>query len=98
MRRARIKPSHVVRCAIYGCDLGLLAIVLLAIISFRSEGFDRSIPYHVLMILPIVATYRLMFAYRYYLRFSHPFLTVAASQIVVFLLVFDVLLNWTHWW
>jgi hypothetical protein len=98
MRRAMIKPSHVLRCAIYGCDFALLAVALLATISFLPRTSYRSIPYLLIMILPIVATDRLAFAYKRYLRFSHPFLTVAASQIVVFLVMFDVLLNWTHWW
>ena len=98
MRRAMIKPSHVLRCAMYGCDFVLLAIALLATISFLPRTSYRSIPYLLMMILPIVSTYRLAFAYKRYLRFSHPFLTVAASQIVVFLVMFDVLLNWTHWW
>jgi hypothetical protein len=98
MRRAMIKPGHVLRCAIYGCDFTLLAIALLATISLLPRDYGRSIPYLLMIVFPIVATYRLAFAYKRYLRFSHPFLTVAASQIVVFLVMFDVLLNWTHWW
>ena len=98
MRRAMIKPGHVLRCAIYGCDFALLAIALLATILLLPRDYSRSTAYPLMMIFPIVATYRLAFAYKRYLRFSHPFLTVAASQVVVFLVIFDVLLNWTRWW
>ena len=42
----------------------------------------------------LVATYRLAVAYRLYLRFDRPLLTVAASQVIVLLLVLLALL-WT---
>ena len=29
-RRARVRPAHVVRLAVYGCDAGLLTVVVLA--------------------------------------------------------------------
>jgi hypothetical protein len=98
MRRARIKTGHVLRCAIYSCDFGLLLAAILLILSFDSAGQRWSDTYLLLMICPILALYRLTFAYKRYLRFSHPFFTVLASQVMVFLATFIVLLNWTHWW
>jgi hypothetical protein len=40
-----------------------------------------------------VLTYRLAIAYRTYLRFDHPVATVAASQLIVALLLWVVRLN-----
>ncbi len=98
MRRAKIKSAHVLRCAIYGCDFGLLGVALFLMLSLQTGGINNEIAFLLLMIFPLVATYRLMFAYKSYLRFDHPFLTVAASQIVVFLVMLNVLLYWTQRW
>jgi hypothetical protein len=98
MRRAKIKTSHVLRCAIYGCDFCLLLTALLTLLSFWWRWDVKSVAYMVLLPCSILATYRLTFAYKRYLRFSHPFLTVLASQIVVFLVIFDVMVNWMGWW
>jgi hypothetical protein len=97
MRRAKIKSAHVLRCAIYGCDFGLLAVTLFAAASMQ-VGPNSSTAFIFVMIFPLVATYRLMFAYKLYLRFSHPLLTVAVSQIMVFLVMLNVLLYWTQRW
>jgi hypothetical protein len=98
MRRARIKTGHVLRCAIYGCDFGLLVAAVLLIISLYPGWPQRSDAYLLLLICPILALYRLTFAYKRYLRFSHPFFTVLASQVMVFLATLIVVLNCTKWW
>jgi hypothetical protein len=97
MRRAKIKFAHVLRCAIYGCNFGFLAAGVLGLLWLLG-GLNQSAGYILLLIFPIVGTYRLAFAYEQYLRFSHPFLTVAASQFVVLLAMLDVIVNWTNWW
>jgi hypothetical protein len=98
MRRARIKTGHVLRCAIYGCDFSFLLAAILVALSFSFGWRDRSDAFVLMMICPLVALYRLTFAYKRYLRFNHPFFTVLASQVMVFLATFVVLLNWTQWW
>jgi len=42
--------------------------------------------------LVTVVEYRLVMAYRHYLRFDRPFLTILASQVIAGLLVLNVLL------
>ena len=97
MRRAKIKFSHVLRCAIYGCDFGFLMAMLLGWL-WVTGNLNQSAGYILLVIFFFVATNRLGQAYEYYLRFSHPVLTVAASQIVVLLAMLDIVVNWTNWW
>jgi len=91
MRRAAVKPVHVVRCVIYSFDfVSLLAVVSLIwppeIHYFRWNAFAGTVVGMALLVLPI-GWYRLGCAYRYYLRFSQPFMTALASQLITFLLV-----------
>jgi len=44
-----------------------------------------------LSLLALVATYRLTVAYRKYMRFDRPLLTIAAAQAVVLLIVVNLL-------
>jgi len=91
MRRAAVKPVHVLRCVIYGFDfVSLLTIAALIlppeIHYFRWNAFAGTVVGMGLVLLPI-GWFRLGCAYRYYLRFPHAFATALASQVITFLIV-----------
>ena len=104
MRRARIRPVHVVRCVVYSFDAGLWATLLVlaaALVGMPTmmlmgtrrpamlvEGATVSVPY----VLFGVIFYRLTAAYKHYLRFDRPFLTILASQVIAWLFIINVLL------
>ena len=94
MRRAKVDSVHVLRCAVYCCDvvawLGAMAIlaapwVMNATDTGRYVGFrDAAVA---APLFALVTTWRLSAAYRHYLQFDHPTATAAASQVVVTLAV-----------
>jgi hypothetical protein len=97
MARAKINMAHVLRAVIYGCDFGLTMALLQAYL-FQNTGRHVDEGWNCVVIAfacGVVGTYRLSFAYSRYLRFHLPFLTVLASQVIVFLVVFVVLLQYT---
>jgi hypothetical protein len=108
MRRAKIANAHVLRCVLYSFDLLFWIGALTIGLSVASMLIAGSLPRqsaHVFLIglalllllfLP-VAVYRLWWAYRLYLRFDHAFGTVFASQLIVFLAIFNVLMLLTLW-
>jgi hypothetical protein len=93
MRRAQIKPLHVLRCAIYST---IPAYLFLFPLTWVIRA-DSSIDYDTLTIarnsgLAIVAllailSYRLAVAYDRYLTFPRPLVTSFASQLIVLLLL-----------
>jgi hypothetical protein len=103
MRRARVKQVHVIRCIVYSADL-LLLLVPLYIVMLLSSGmspigfrvwigspFDRvCVPISFLVGLWFV--YRLVQAYRLYLRFDHVVATVLASQVMAGLAMWKLVL------
>jgi len=107
MRRAKLRLLHVLRCVVYASDSMLwLGIVPLPFIAIRLLLISRSgwLPAWWAAIEPVclLATswllpYRLWAAYRYYLRFDRPLLTVAASQIIVALIFLNFFVAWTAW-
>jgi hypothetical protein len=99
MRRAKVRPVHVLRCTIYCCDagpwlvpLGLFAYVLLSGRVLPPLGLGMPLGAHGMMLavlaLPLYTTCRLWAAYRFYLRFDHPLATAVASQVIVPLFLF----------
>ena len=101
MRRARIRPVHVVRCVIYSFDAAVWAVILVvaaAVATAAGIYVLRLQAFHGLAFLVVAAPwavaavvfYRLVIAYRLYLRFDHPFLTVLASQLIAWLIVLNV--------
>lgn len=102
MRKARIHKAHVLRCVIYSFDFyfwcAVTAFVLLIIWmasrpspglagswALRGRGFWQE---GLLLILGILLCYRLGVAYRDYLKFDHPFLTIVSSQFILLLTYF----------
>lgn len=89
MRRARVRPVHVLRCAVYSGDvaawLGLLWMVLL-LLNRDNASHNRAAAETALMaalLLWAVATYRLVVAYHHYLRFDRPAAVVLCSQLIL---------------
>lgn len=100
MRRARIRRVHVVRCVVYSADLLLLLTPFYALVlamqyydapSLRNSPFDYILPAAAIL-LWICFVYRLMRAYRHYLRFDHVAATVLVSQVMAALVVWKLLL------
>jgi hypothetical protein len=91
MRQAKIKPAHVLRCAIYaGSFTTLLAIPLTHVIvrysAWMLYGRTIFVDYHgmiAVLLLIAVLTYRLSIAYRVYLAFPQSVATCALAQAVV---------------
>ena len=104
MRRAKVNPAHVLRVAVYGCDFGLLMVAAAAAFAlwlYWTVFNARPEPGPFVAVAPLacaaVATYRLRLAYGRYLRFHLPLATVLASQVMVLLLVFAVMLQIAEW-
>ncbi len=97
MRRAKVRPIHVVRCVIYGCNaavwIGLLVTAFSPLHGVESivELTERIAIFSAVM--AAVNVYHLGWAYRRYLRFDHPWTAMAASQIIVGLLFCVVAAN-----
>ena len=92
MRRARVKPVHVLRCVLYSADGVLWGALFLALIAAASSiGGEIENPTSTERILYALAVcgsavlifVRICVAYDRYLRFDHPWLTVLASQAIV---------------
>ena len=96
MRQARVKPIHVLRCAVYCGDL----IVWNAIIDLTAVlcyGYDlqyRSVEDRLMAVLSVSGAImillnfvRLASAYRFYMKFPHVIATIAASQVMVALAI-----------
>jgi hypothetical protein len=103
MRRARIRPVHVARCVVYSFDACLavaLAVVAVAAVSvvmlvlFRDQNGWRlaTVLAGAPFVLILLVIYRLVAAYRHYLRFDRPFLTILAAQLIAALFVLNVVL------
>jgi hypothetical protein len=96
VRRAHIKPGHIVRCAIYSVDTVLLLGIALAAVlmweplqvSFYWQYTAPLLDPNVMWVLGLGAallTIRLCFACRMYLRFPNAIATCLLSQAVVVL-------------
>jgi len=100
IKRARLKPVHVMRCVLYSFDVPSCALVLLAgvVIGWWAVGWLPTKYWMrgptngyfetmcaLLAISLAMGAYRLHVAYRQYLRFHWPLATVATSQALVFL-------------
>lgn len=104
MRRARVRASHVLRCAIYSGDVlvwfalagGIVAVTGLHVWLSTGGGWSVSAVGLFLMLLiatPLVYTYRLVVAYRRYLKFDHAVATVLTSQVIAGLCLLIVVMR-----
>lgn len=107
MRRARVKPSHILRCSLYCSDIFLwlsfvIFVVQPAMIHLGSG--TRSDTFTVLATLMVVCfwlfmlvslPYRLIIAYRKYLRFPHAVAVILSSQFIVGLVMMIITLRVT---
>ena len=101
MKRAKMNRVHVMRCLIYSTDLLLLAFPFYGWLVAEACGFDNRffIPPTTLAklwiaaaaILLVAFSYRLICAYRFYLRFDHAIATVLAAQTMAALAVCKLL-------
>jgi hypothetical protein len=101
MKRAKMNWIHMLRCLVYSADLSLLAFPFYFWLVAEACGFDNRffIPPSTLAnlwiagvaILLLVFNYRLICAYRFYLRFDHAVATVLAVQTMVALAVCKLL-------
>jgi len=96
MRRAGVKPIHVLRCCLYSFDLAwCCGLVLLAGTGLRAISGAQFIQVSLITVqlnllwfaIILFGIVRLMTAYSRYLRFHMPIPTVIASQIITFLIV-----------
>jgi hypothetical protein len=105
MRRAKVRPVHVLRCVIYSADACCLATACMVGAVVYAEWLAARAGYigiyqaveltlWITLGLMLLLTYRLWVAYRKYLRFDHALATVVASQVMVGLLVLKFALDW----
>jgi hypothetical protein len=106
MRRAKVRPVHVLRCTVYCCDCGIWLLLVLAVVlpTVGEESdfswWNRTTATTLLAAaaIALLTFYRLARAYRLYLKFDHPWATAAASQIILLLLTAVVLVNRVYLW
>jgi hypothetical protein len=91
LRRARLRPTHVLRCVLYSGDVAFWLALLVALVAaymWAGSTWPPPTPFGVAWpLVPaavvLLVNYRLLTAYRRYLRFDHAAATVAASQVMV---------------
>jgi hypothetical protein len=98
MQQVKIRQAHVLRCVIYSCDFPLLLIIASAIAPDPTPLRYPTANSIITLVCFGVTLYRLSTAYKRYMRFDRPFLTVLSSQIIVGLAVFTVIVNMSSWW
>ena len=101
MRKRRVRAAHVMRTVIYSQDLFVLIVAAWFALPILETLWPLQLNSVLLfgqpmgLLLFVVALglfiYRMTIAYKYYLQFDHPFLTVLASQIVTGLALFVLL-------
>ncbi|HTL30591.1 MAG TPA: hypothetical protein VL282_15275 [Tepidisphaeraceae bacterium] len=102
LRQAKIKPVHVARCVIYSGAVLILAAVIYYLSSiayphlpftwFAWTFFGDPSAFTTVSLLLLWLGYRLSVSYAEYLRFNRPYLTVFASQTIVALALWKIML------
>lgn len=94
MRRRRIRWTHVFRCLVYSSDVFVwLTVVLLLLDAFEAAGFTDAcvaVQYYACLVAALLASARLAVAYRVYLQFPNPIMTVVATQVIALLVIFNL--------
>ena len=101
MARAKVRGAHVLRCVVYSSDAAIWLLPFsMLVFSIFWLGGERYIPQFLALsivyggvIAAVLMIFRLYLAYKLYLRFDHPFLTILASQIIGVLLAVAILLS-----
>jgi hypothetical protein len=95
IRRARIRPAHLFRCAIYSSDVavagGLLLLVVIACVILK-DGLNWTDRWHepvldtvrfVMIAMPVIVAWRLTRACRRYLRIPHAAGVAIVTQLML---------------
>lgn len=96
MRRAKVRAVHVLRCAIYSGDVIFwFGLYVTAVIMWGMSEDWMGVQFFPWLAIGLLVVYviqfaRLQTAYRQYLRFSQVFWTIAASQVILALLIFTI--------
>ncbi len=97
MRRARIRRVHIVRAVLYCFDpaawmlfASMAAALNIAMLFLTFLDINWLLNSSLLLAAWLFCVYRLTCAYRLYLRFDHPWLTVLSSQVVALLLLVNM--------
>jgi len=99
MHIAKVNPSHVFRCVVYcldicvWCGLYVAFLAMLPVLGIELWQLLMWAAWATAM-SEFLFAYRMCQAYRLYMRFRHAIATVVATQIIVGLVVFNVLLFW----
>lgn len=110
MRRARIRPIHVLRVVVYAGDIALwwaIATAGLLVLDAYRHGWlgapwaagtiwTGNVIRHLTLCFLLLATWRVAAAYRDYLRFPHALATAAAVQAMILLLALKLALDWDY--
>lgn len=106
MRRRGVDRRHLLRCVVYAGDAFFWAgLVLLVMMGFEmvmgpSLAFSELISFSCMLVWAtgqLAVAWRLVAAYRYYMRFDHPVATVLASQVIMSLALLNVAMVCTYW-
>ena len=107
MRKARIRPMHVLRCVIYSVDLTLVALLLLIgsiigigamaseaakVANIKSSKLVEEMILWVILLTLLFHTYRLGVAYRRYLRFDHSMAVAISAQLITGLSILSAMI------
>jgi len=95
MRKVNVGAHHVQRCVIYSADVMFWPVVPLCVMLVYNglsptREWDEPIAWTLLIefiVVWLVMTWRLVSAYRHYLRFDHPAGTILSIQLMIFLLL-----------
>jgi hypothetical protein len=102
MRRANVRPIHVVRCAVYSSDAIWLVPIIFAVLPDRlpllhhytyAVGYANVALTFVAISFATLVSYRLGAAYRLYLKFPHARAVAIVSQLIILLAVVVYALN-----
>lgn len=104
MRKAKVRPVHVMRCVVYGLDLGFVAMMsaisfaltITAMVTRNYQYYYRRFDVEWILVggaalVILLHTDRLAVAYRLYLRFDHPRSVAISAQLITLLTVVSVL-------
>jgi hypothetical protein len=102
MKRAKINRVHMLRCLVYSADLLLVVFPFYFWLVAEACGFDTRFFFlpgtlsrlwiAAVSILLLTFIYRLVCAYRIYLRFDHTVVTILATQVLTALAVWKLIL------